>query len=81
MSTEETIRRSVENVLIDDYDNDQLRLILKETNTTTNETYSEEVLDLMEHEDIKDDPIYHKLKHINESVRRVIAQKVILDIF
>ncbi len=68
MSNEETnpascqtaVRRSIAQVLLDDYTNDQLRLVLKETSTrhTKDRIYSEEVVKLINHENIKDDDIY-----------------------
>ncbi len=77
------VRRSIAQVLLDDYTNDQLRLVLKETSTrhTQNRVYSEEVVRLIDHENIKDDDIYCKLGHIYQVVGHVITQKVLRDEF
>ena len=77
------VRRSIAQVLLDDYTNDQLRLVLKETSTrhTQNRVYSEEVVRLIDHENIKDDDIYCKLGHIYQVVSHVITQKVLRDEF
>jgi hypothetical protein len=77
------VRRSIAQVLLDDYTNDQLRLVLKETSTrhTKDRVYSEEVVRLINHENIKDDDIYCKLGHIYQVVGHVITQKVLRDEF
>lgn len=77
------VRRSIAQVLLDDYTNDQLRIVLKETSTrhTKNRVYSEEVVRLIDHENIKDDDIYCKLGHIYQVVGHVITQKVLRDEF
>ena len=77
------VRRSISQVLLDDYTNDQLRLVLKETGTkqTKDRIYSEEVVKLINHENIKDDDIYCKLGHIYQVVGYVITQKVFRDEF
>jgi hypothetical protein len=77
------VRRSIAQVLLDDYTNDQLRLVLKETSTmhTKDRVYSEETVRLINHENIKDDDIYCKLGHIYQVVGHVITQKVLRDEF
>jgi len=77
------VRRSIAQVLLDDYTNDQLRLVLKETSTrhTKERIYSEETVRLINHENIKDDDIYCRLGHIYQVVGRVITQKVLRDEF
>ena len=77
------VRRSIAQVLLDDYTNDQLRLVLKETSTrhSKDRVYSEEVVRLIDHENIKNDDIYCKLGHIYQVVSHVITQKVLRDEF
>lgn len=77
------VRRSIAQILLDDYTNEQLRLVLKETSTrhTKDRIYSEEVVRLINHENIKDDDIYCKLGHIYHVVGHVITQKVLRDEF
>jgi hypothetical protein len=77
------VRRSIAQVLLDDYTNDQLRLVLKETSTrhTKDRVYSEETVRLINHENIKDDDIYCRLGHIYQVVGHVITQKVLQDEF
>jgi hypothetical protein len=77
------VRRSIAQVLLDDYTNDQLRLVLKETSTrhTKERVYSQETVRLINHENIKDDDIYCRLGHIYQVVGHVITQKVLRDEF
>ena len=77
------VRRSIADVLLEEYTNDQLRLVLKETSTrhTKDRVYSKEVVSLIDHENIKDDDIYSKLGHIYKVVGNVITQKVLRDEF